>query len=234
MQLARLGLYLFTNIVVFNHGVAVQPDTAFDASLRLQRLGPPRLLVELHKTDGTQRRRSLLETGASIPGAKVLFTGNQSGVEVFEVPNEVDVAKVTEKLLSMPDVKHVEVDHPVHAVDVPFNDERWSELWGLQKIALSAADDRGGLQGAWATTLGSKEVVVAVVDTGVDYSHPDLSSNMYVHYSTTASDPARLHRTMCIALLPSGLAQSVLLCVPLHPVALPRYLFASSGIVNQI
>eukprot|EP00854_Cymbomonas_tetramitiformis_P003289 gene3289-4140_t len=105
---------------------------------------------------------------------KVLFTGNRSGIEVFEVPNEADMAKVTEELLAM----------PVHAVDAP-NDERWSELWGLRKIALSAVEDRDGLQGAWATTLGSKEVLVAVVDTGVDYSHPDLILNMYVAHSST-------------------------------------------------
>jgi subtilisin family serine protease len=44
------------------------------------------------------------------------------------------------------------------------------DLWGLNKI--SAPD-------AWKIQSGSKDVVVAVIDTGVDYTHPDLKNNMW-------------------------------------------------------
>nr|WP_245252199.1 S8 family serine peptidase [Paenibacillus sediminis] len=53
----------------------------------------------------------------------------------------------------------------------------YSNLWGLPKI--DAPD-------AWDITKGSKDVVVAVIDSGVDYTHPDLAGNMW-------SDPKGNH-----------------------------------------
>jgi len=48
--------------------------------------------------------------------------------------------------------------------DAP-NDPRFGEQWALTQV---------GAQCAWATTLGSPDVTVAVVDSGVDLGHPDL------------------------------------------------------------
>lgn len=52
------------------------------------------------------------------------------------------------------------------------NDAFYSVLYGIKKIEA----DR-----AWDTTGGSAEVVVAVVDTGVNYDHPDLAANIAIN-----------------------------------------------------
>jgi subtilisin family serine protease len=52
------------------------------------------------------------------------------------------------------------------------NDPQLSSLWGLTKI--DAAD-------AWNVSTGSKSVVVAVIDTGVDYTDPDLAANIWTN-----------------------------------------------------
>ena len=52
------------------------------------------------------------------------------------------------------------------------NDPQLSSLWGLTKI--DAAD-------AWNVSTGSKNVVVAVVDTGVDYTDSDLAANIWTN-----------------------------------------------------
>ena len=65
------------------------------------------------------------------------------------------------------------------------NDPDFGELWGLENTG-----QMGGVAGAdidatqaWDTATGSTsgDVVVAVVDTGVDYTHPDLAANMWTN-----------------------------------------------------
>jgi len=50
------------------------------------------------------------------------------------------------------------------------NDPKYAKLWGMSKINAPAA---------WEKTVGSPGVVLAVLDTGVDYRHEDLAANMW-------------------------------------------------------
>lgn len=52
------------------------------------------------------------------------------------------------------------------------NDLQFSELWGIQKIAATEA---------WGVATGSPEVVVADIDSGCDYYHPDLAANIWTN-----------------------------------------------------
>ncbi len=61
------------------------------------------------------------------------------------------------------------------------NDPQFGEQWALNNIGQDggkAGADLDALQ-AWAKTKGSRDVVVAVLDTGVDYNHLDLTANMW-------------------------------------------------------
>ena len=61
------------------------------------------------------------------------------------------------------------------------NDPLLSEQWGLintgQREGVAGADVSAGA--AWEKTHGSRKVVVAVLDSGVDYTHPDLAGNIW-------------------------------------------------------
>jgi subtilisin family serine protease len=50
------------------------------------------------------------------------------------------------------------------------NDPRYPEQWALKNT---------GMQQAWAVTTGSKRTVIAVLDSGIDFTHPDLSNNQW-------------------------------------------------------
>jgi len=59
------------------------------------------------------------------------------------------------------------------------NDEYFGEQWGLEKIRAPEA---------WDFTTGNPEIIIAVIDTGVDYSHPDLAKNIWVNVNEVPGD----------------------------------------------
>ena len=61
------------------------------------------------------------------------------------------------------------------------NDPRFAEQWGLDNDGRNGGKEGAdiGAMRAWATTTGSDEIVVAVLDSGVDYAHSDLINNMW-------------------------------------------------------
>ena len=66
---------------------------------------------------------------------------------------------------------------PILPHDPQFNDQ-WALANSGQRGGKQCADISATL--AWATTTGSEDVVVAVLDSGVDYTHEDLVENMWV------------------------------------------------------
>ena len=68
------------------------------------------------------------------------------------------------------------------------NDSEYQKLWGLSNSgALDASGSRGlkgidiGAEAAWEKTTGSKDVIVAIIDTGVDFKIPDLAPNAWTN-----------------------------------------------------
>jgi subtilisin family serine protease len=61
-----------------------------------------------------------------------------------------------------------EPNYVVHSQITP-NDTQYSSLWGMLSIQAPRA---------WDVTTGSADVTVAIIDTGIEYTHPDLSENI--------------------------------------------------------
>jgi subtilisin family serine protease len=61
------------------------------------------------------------------------------------------------------------------------NDPRFAELWGLHNTGQNSGTPGADIHApeAWGPSTGSSNVVVGVIDTGVDYNHEDLSANMF-------------------------------------------------------
>ncbi len=67
--------------------------------------------------------------------------------------------------------RHARNSATISAEATPTDDPAWSELWGMGHIHAPSA---------WAAGRNvSPNVIVAVVDTGIDYDHPDLEGNMW-------------------------------------------------------
>jgi serine protease len=102
------------------------------------------------------------------------------GLEVWRLPKGASLDAALDALKVDPDVAYAEVDH-LQFLDATSNDPRFGELWGLHNTGQSAGvvDADVDAPEAWNTTVGSGEVVVGVVDTGIDYNHQDLAANMW-------------------------------------------------------
>src|SRR5436309_137212 len=61
------------------------------------------------------------------------------------------------------------------------NDPQFGSLWGLQNSGQTGGTPGADIDAlrAWGVTAGSSGVVVTVIDTGIDYTHPDLADNMF-------------------------------------------------------
>jgi len=77
------------------------------------------------------------------------------------------VAAFAEDVKIMELASYLEPNMKVQTQWVP-NDPYWTNQWGPQKIEADWA---------WNITTGSATVLVAIVDTGIDYTHPDLAAN---------------------------------------------------------
>lgn len=84
--------------------------------------------------------------------------------------NEKEISKICNSIRkSNPGVPLTcEANSIVESSKTP-NDSQYSALYGMAKISAPSA---------WDITTGSSSVVVAVVDTGIDYTHPDLADNI--------------------------------------------------------
>jgi subtilisin family serine protease len=102
------------------------------------------------------------------------------------------VERALEQLQSDERVRYAERNALIHLDALP-NDPFFSRLWGLNNTGQTVQ----GLTGlpdadidapeAWNVTTGSNAVTVAVIDTGIDGSHPDLSSQMWINAGESCS-----------------------------------------------
>jgi subtilisin family serine protease len=128
-------------------------------------------------------------------------------IYTIEFKSDKDISSVIKEYSSDPNIEYAEPDYQV-TTQVDPNDpyyasrgswgQSYDDLWGIKKIQSASA---------WDTSTGSRNVVVGVIDTGVDYTNPELAANMWTdgsgHYGydfyNNDSDPMddHAHGTHC-------------------------------------
>jgi subtilisin family serine protease len=96
-----------------------------------------------------------------------------SDLQLVQLPAGVSVKEALARYRSDKNVLYAEPNYIVRTaqqMQLTPDDPLFGDLWGMQNIAAPQA---------WEITTGSSDVVVAVIDTGIDYTHEDLAENIW-------------------------------------------------------
>ena len=110
------------------------------------------------------------------------------GLALITAPRGLTHAQLKASLNGLKALRTLEPDFAVWTTSV--NDPHYSKLWGLHNTGQTGgrADADIDAPEAWNITRGDGSVVVGVIDSGVDYNHPDLANAIWRNPNETAGD----------------------------------------------
>ncbi len=161
---------------------------------------PGEILIRFKDSSELSKASSIAGAPTSIP---LTAQGRQITLELerldkTEVVKGLRLARVDPELTfqaiaaltSRSDVVYAEPNYKRYKEAVP-NDPRYNEQWNLKNSntigsGVAGADIKA--EQAWNVTKGSRGVVVAVIDEGIDVSHPDLQPNIWTNPAEIAGN----------------------------------------------
>jgi len=182
-KLSTLALAILPAVVITN---------AFAADVETPSYSNNSLIIT-YKQGASQAMQRSANRGAKTKRFNHILGGRLAKLTI----SSGDIHLVMKRLRKHPAIESVELDHtitlnePAAAVDDPHFDI----LWGLKNTGqniLGVAGVAGAdidAEKAWEKTIGSRDVVVGVIDTGFDYTHEDLVANAWTNLAELNGQP---------------------------------------------
>jgi subtilisin family serine protease len=107
----------------------------------------------------------------------------ESGFEKLELSGGQDPETVSRRLLLNPAVEFAEPNFLINKDQVTPSDPSFIEQWALRNTGQNGGQFGSDINvtAAWQTGTGSRATVIAVIDSGIDFTHPDLSDNQWTN-----------------------------------------------------
>ena len=142
---------------------------------------------------------------SSLFGTSTLHVDELSGMQKVKLPAGESITYSMTQYANNPDVEYAEPNY-ISKISLVPDDAYYPKQWALTKINAPMA---------WDLSKGSPSVVIAIIDSGIDYTHPDLSGKIVSPYNsvTGSTDLASVlddegHGTHVVVLLQQGYSQA--------------------------
>jgi serine protease len=170
-------------------GTVPPPDRDEDQhdSERAASYVPRQLLVRFKS--GTQGVRAL-SVHAQHQAQVVQSFRVPSDLQLVELPEGVSVEQAMAQYRRDPSVLYVQPNYQYRINERIPSDPRFNELWGMHNVGFGAFDADIDAPEAWDITTGSHDVIVGVLDTGIEYGHEDLFENVFSNPGEIAGNGA--------------------------------------------
>ncbi len=169
-------------LVRLEEALYLDPQTGAEVLVEQTAMVADHVLVKLADGVDVQTLATLVTSkGGSIrsvkPAAKVYLVTLAAPLDFDGLPAAIEIFKAATGVITI-----AEPDFIVHATTTP-NDASFAQLWGMHNTGQTGgvADADIDAPEAWGLTTGSRTVRVGVIDTGIDYNHPDLAANIWTN-----------------------------------------------------
>jgi subtilisin family serine protease len=167
-------------------------EFAEDAKIGLGRWGvnTERIIVKFKDAETEQEVLRSLKYKTPLKNFKTI---NAKTLRLPKANRNIEVLAHLGALRELSGVEYAYPDIKIRTVKAP-NDEGFSQQWSLNNTGATTGAGKGLVDAdidapeAWEVTTGSKDVIVGLIDTGVDYTNPDLAPNIWLNPGETGLD----------------------------------------------
>ena len=177
LLLAALLMPAYSRAAV-NDGAVYQDGLLYEDIIGTDKCSRGGLLVKFKSSASAEAKQKVHDKH----GSKVVKDFSALRIQHIKLKDDASFIEAIGRYQSEPEVEYVEPNYRVVNEDFP-NDPRFNELWGLFNTGQTGGTAGADINApsAWSITTGNSNVVVAVIDSGVDYTHKDLAANMWIN-----------------------------------------------------
>ena len=117
----------------------------------------------------------------SVKETKKIGGTHYTVLNISGLVSDKGLEEVAEELMKKPEVISVEANVIYRLDEVIPNDPAFGKLYGLKNTGEVQGKRKSDIAAtmAWETSTGSKSIKVGLIDSGIDYNHPDLKNNIW-------------------------------------------------------
>ncbi len=139
---------------------------------------PSEILVKFKTTASSEQVQAMTQE----LGTQMVETIAPLDIRHYRIVGNKSMKEVLDTYRQNAAVEYAEPNFILHALNTP-NDPKFNDLWGMNNTGQTGGkfDADIDMPEAWDKTTGSADIIVGVIDTGVDYEHADLKANMWTN-----------------------------------------------------